>query len=106
MAQTDARRHSLSGNRAGVGLPAGPLLVKPGIMKLRPSLVLLSLAAPANAQSVFGDALGDAIKNAMVWDVPDYFKCNKNLLATANATGNNIHARKPSFTCISHAWLH
>ena len=77
------------------------MLVKPGIMKLRPCLVLLSLA-----ESVFGDALGDAIKNAMVWDVPDYFKCNKNLLATANATGNNIHARKPSFTCISHAWLH
>ena len=105
MAQTK-RTHSRIHSAQVFGLPAGPLLVKPRIMKLRPSLVLLSLAAPANAQSVFGDALGDAIKNAIVWDVPDYFKCNKNLLATANATGNNIHARKPSFTCISHAWLH
>ena len=58
---------------------------------LRPCLVLLSLAAPANAQlhdrQLFGSAMTDAIKNAIVSEIPAYFQCNKNLIATANATG-------------------
>ena len=72
-------------------LPQPPHLKPCESSMLRPCLVLLSLAAPANAQlhdrQLFGAAMTDAIKNAIVSEVPAYFQCNKNLIATANATG-------------------
>ena len=71
---------------------------------LRPCLVLLSLAAPANAQLNLGAAFTNALKNATVSEIPAYFQCNKNLIATANATGAKQPSRDARFT--SHAWMH
>ena len=71
---------------------------------MQPCLVLLSLAAPASAQ--LGGMLGgltDEIKNAIASDLPDYFQCNKNLLASANKTGT-VPSRTSAITSL--VWLH